>query len=160
MAWARFACFCPQLEVGLASEGQPWVQEAGSPDHIPPQVIDYKGARGLETFSKFLDSGGELPTEEPAEVAGAAFPVGVCPQAPGLRPVLWRVAVGGHGWGWVEGVASSWVSVTPSRRSQETPRSPGMSCSCLLSAPTQELIRGRESSRVNKELWSLSVCGS
>ncbi|OWK11414.1 PDIA2, partial [Cervus elaphus hippelaphus] len=38
------------------------------------KVIDYKGARDLETFSKFLDSGGELPTEEPAEVPGAAFP--------------------------------------------------------------------------------------
>ena len=81
----------------MASEGQPWVQEAGSPDHVPPQVIDYKGARDLETFSKFLDSGGELPAEEPAEVPGATFPVGVCPQAPGLRPVLWRVAVGEHG---------------------------------------------------------------
>lgn len=60
-------------------------------------MIDYKGARDLETFSKFLDSGGELPAEEPAEVPGATFPVGVCPQAPGLRPVLWRVAVGEHG---------------------------------------------------------------
>lgn len=47
-------------------------------------MIDYKGARDLETFSKFLDSGGELPAEEPAEVPGAAFLVGVCPQAPGL----------------------------------------------------------------------------
>lgn len=80
-------------------------------------MIDYKGARDLETFSKFLDSGGELPAEEPAEVPGAAFPVGVYPQAPGLGPVLSRVAVGGHGQGWAEGVASSWVSVTLARKS-------------------------------------------
>ena len=70
-------------------ESQPRVQEAGSPDHVPPQVIDYKGARDLETFSKFLDSGGELPAEEPAEVPGAAFLVGVCPQAPGLGQSIW-----------------------------------------------------------------------
>uniref|UniRef100_A0A8C6CXX8 Protein disulfide-isomerase A2 n=1 Tax=Moschus moschiferus TaxID=68415 RepID=A0A8C6CXX8_MOSMO len=35
------------------------------------KVIDYKGARDLETFSKFLDNGGELPAEEPVEVPGA-----------------------------------------------------------------------------------------
>ncbi|KAM5228406.1 protein disulfide-isomerase A2 [Ctenodactylus gundi] len=29
------------------------------------KVIEYKSARDLETFSKFLDSGGELPAEEP-----------------------------------------------------------------------------------------------
>ncbi|XP_055991058.1 protein disulfide-isomerase A2 [Sorex fumeus] len=30
------------------------------------KVIEYKSNRDLETFSKFLDSGGELPVEEPA----------------------------------------------------------------------------------------------
>ncbi|XP_038619877.1 protein disulfide-isomerase A2 isoform X2 [Tachyglossus aculeatus] len=29
------------------------------------KVVEYKGARDLEAFSKFLDSGGVLPTEEP-----------------------------------------------------------------------------------------------
>ncbi|XP_004270528.3 protein disulfide-isomerase A2 isoform X2 [Orcinus orca] len=38
------------------------------------KVIEYKGTRDLETFSKFLDSGGELPAEEPMEVPGAPFP--------------------------------------------------------------------------------------
>ncbi|XP_067563362.1 protein disulfide-isomerase A2 isoform X3 [Pseudorca crassidens] len=38
------------------------------------KVIEYKGTRDLETFSKFLDSGGELPAEEPTEVPGAPFP--------------------------------------------------------------------------------------
>ncbi|KAB0401635.1 hypothetical protein E2I00_007293, partial [Balaenoptera physalus] len=37
------------------------------------KVIEYKGTRDLETFSKFLDSGGELPAEEPTEVPGAPF---------------------------------------------------------------------------------------
>lgn len=32
---------------------------------LSPQVIDYKSTRDLETFSKFLDSGGDLPEEEP-----------------------------------------------------------------------------------------------
>ncbi|KAM6155224.1 protein disulfide-isomerase A2 [Rhynchocyon petersi] len=31
------------------------------------KVIEYKNARDLETFSKFLDNGGELPVEEPTE---------------------------------------------------------------------------------------------
>lgn len=33
---------------------------------LSPQVIEYKSTRDLETFSKFLDSGGDLP-EEPKE---------------------------------------------------------------------------------------------
>ncbi|XP_006146483.1 protein disulfide-isomerase A2 [Tupaia chinensis] len=31
------------------------------------KVIEYKSARDLETFSRFLDSGGELPAEQPTE---------------------------------------------------------------------------------------------
>ncbi|XP_048645457.1 protein disulfide-isomerase A2 isoform X4 [Marmota marmota marmota] len=31
----------------------------------PPQMMEYKGNRDLESFSKFLDSGGELPAEAP-----------------------------------------------------------------------------------------------
>ncbi|XP_034363205.1 protein disulfide-isomerase A2 isoform X2 [Arvicanthis niloticus] len=31
------------------------------------KIIEYKSTRDLETFSKFLDSGGNLPTEEPEE---------------------------------------------------------------------------------------------
>ncbi|XP_029077224.1 LOW QUALITY PROTEIN: protein disulfide-isomerase A2 [Monodon monoceros] len=38
------------------------------------KVIEYKGTRDLDTFSKLLDSGGELPAEEPTEVPGAPFP--------------------------------------------------------------------------------------
>ncbi|EDL22491.1 mCG145990, isoform CRA_a, partial [Mus musculus] len=36
------------------------------------KVIDYKSTRDLETFSKFLDSGGHLPKEEPKEPAASA----------------------------------------------------------------------------------------
>lgn len=38
------------------------------------KVIEYKSARDLETFSKFLDNGGKLPEEEPTEEALAPFP--------------------------------------------------------------------------------------
>ncbi|XP_047637086.1 protein disulfide-isomerase A2 isoform X3 [Phacochoerus africanus] len=38
------------------------------------KAIEYKGTRDLETFSKFLDSGGELPAEEPTEPPGQPFP--------------------------------------------------------------------------------------
>ncbi|XP_046523437.1 protein disulfide-isomerase A2 [Equus quagga] len=38
------------------------------------KVIDYKSTRDLETFSKFLDSGGQLPAEEPTEEPVAPFP--------------------------------------------------------------------------------------
>ncbi|XP_059978661.1 protein disulfide-isomerase A2 isoform X2 [Lagenorhynchus albirostris] len=54
------------------------------------KVIEYKGTRDLETFSKFLDSGGELPAEEPTEVPGAPFPVGVSvPRLQVSGGVLW-----------------------------------------------------------------------
>ncbi|XP_006873976.1 PREDICTED: protein disulfide-isomerase A2 [Chrysochloris asiatica] len=38
------------------------------------KVIEYKSARDLETFSKFLDNGGELPMEDTAEEPQAPFP--------------------------------------------------------------------------------------
>ncbi|XP_019504364.1 PREDICTED: protein disulfide-isomerase A2 isoform X3 [Hipposideros armiger] len=38
------------------------------------KVIEYRSARDLETFSKFLDNGGELPTEEPTKESSAPFP--------------------------------------------------------------------------------------
>ncbi|EGW04361.1 Protein disulfide-isomerase A2 [Cricetulus griseus] len=40
------------------------------------KVIEYKSTRDLETFSKFLDSGGNLPEEEPKEPA-ISTPVGI-----------------------------------------------------------------------------------
>uniref|UniRef100_A0A8I3Q6N0 Protein disulfide-isomerase A2 n=2 Tax=Canis lupus familiaris TaxID=9615 RepID=A0A8I3Q6N0_CANLF len=38
------------------------------------KVIEYKSTRDVETFSKFLDNGGELPAEEPTEEPTAPFP--------------------------------------------------------------------------------------
>ncbi|KAM5131440.1 protein disulfide-isomerase A2 [Callospermophilus lateralis] len=40
---------------------------AGRDRKLPtlPQMMEYKGSRDLESFSKFLDSGGELPAEAP-----------------------------------------------------------------------------------------------
>uniref|UniRef100_A0A8D2DNJ7 protein disulfide-isomerase n=1 Tax=Sciurus vulgaris TaxID=55149 RepID=A0A8D2DNJ7_SCIVU len=36
------------------------------------KIMEYKGSRDLESFSKFLDSGGELPAEEPTGHGAAA----------------------------------------------------------------------------------------
>ncbi|XP_017366346.1 protein disulfide-isomerase A2 isoform X1 [Cebus imitator] len=38
------------------------------------KVLEYKSSRDLETLSKFLDNGGELPTEEPPEELAAPSP--------------------------------------------------------------------------------------
>lgn len=53
--------------------GQDMVYPTNPP--VPPQVIEYKSARDLETFSKFLDNGGKLPEEDSTEEASAPFPV-------------------------------------------------------------------------------------
>lgn len=101
------------------------------PPHPPvsPQVIEYKSARDLETFSKFLDNGGELPTEEPTKESSALFPVSASVQ--GARPLDKSSGSMATGQGWAQGTASSWASVTPSRRHQAIPpRSPRKSCSC------------------------------
>ncbi|XP_012324125.2 protein disulfide-isomerase A2 isoform X1 [Aotus nancymaae] len=58
------------------------------------KVIEYKSTRDLETLSKFLDNGGELPTEEPLEELAPPSPVGV--PKPGSRP-LHRVGGAGAG---------------------------------------------------------------
>lgn len=83
----------------------------------PPQVIEYKSARDLETFSKFLDNGGKLPEEEPIEEPLAPFPVSVpIPRFQASGQVFGWVAMGLTGQGWANGAASSWTSVTFSRR--------------------------------------------
>lgn len=53
---------------------------------LSPQVIEYNSARDLETFSKFLDNGGELPAEEPTEEESLA-PSLVSASAQGARPL-------------------------------------------------------------------------
>lgn len=40
-------------------------------------MIEYKSSRDLESFSRFLDSGGELPAEEPPEEPAAPLSVGI-----------------------------------------------------------------------------------
>uniref|UniRef100_A0A4X1UN64 Protein disulfide-isomerase A2 n=1 Tax=Sus scrofa TaxID=9823 RepID=A0A4X1UN64_PIG len=89
------------------------------------KAIEYKGTRDLETFSKFLDSGGALPAEEPTEPPGQPFPVGSSVQGRSL----WTGGCGADGAGWAEAAASSWGPVTLCRRRQKTPRSPRTSCS-------------------------------
>ncbi|XP_047637085.1 protein disulfide-isomerase A2 isoform X2 [Phacochoerus africanus] len=89
------------------------------------KAIEYKGTRDLETFSKFLDSGGELPAEEPTEPPGQPFPVGSSVQGHSL----WTGGCGAEGAGWAEAAASRWGPVTLCRRRQKTPRSPRTSCS-------------------------------
>lgn len=65
---------------------------------VSPQVIDYKSTRDLETFSKFLDSGGQLPAEEPTEEPVAPFPVGASvPRFLACRQVLWMHGCGADG---------------------------------------------------------------
>lgn len=54
--------------------GVVWAEHSVSSKPSGPQVIEYKSARDLETFSKFLDNGGKLPEEEPPE-ASVPFPV-------------------------------------------------------------------------------------
>lgn len=82
----------PRLGRWAWPRGQPWVQNSGSPDHVPPQVIDYKGARDLETFSQNFWTAGRAARR--GACGGALEPpsrwVSV---SPGLGPVLWRVAV-------------------------------------------------------------------
>lgn len=59
-----------------SGQGMIWEDMVYPPNPpVPPQVIEYKSARDLETFSKFLDNGGKLPEEEPAEEPSAPFPV-------------------------------------------------------------------------------------
>lgn len=73
-----------------------WVCPPDPP--VSPQVIDYKSTRDLETFSKFLDSGGQLPAEEPTEEPVAPFPVGASvPRFLACRQVLWMHGCGADG---------------------------------------------------------------
>ncbi|XP_062957254.1 protein disulfide-isomerase A2 [Cynocephalus volans] len=52
------------------------------------KVIEYKSARDLETFSKFLDNGGELPAEEPLEEPVAPSPEPLANSTRGPREEL------------------------------------------------------------------------
>lgn len=61
-------------------------QGDGVASHLPSilwlQMVEYKSARDVETFSKFLENGGTLP-EEPPVVSGVPQP-----QGQGLPPTL------------------------------------------------------------------------
>lgn len=118
---------------GLALEGVAWLGPVLQTIlSLSPQVIEYNSARDLETFSKFLDNGGELPAEEPTEEESLA-PSLVSASAQGARPLdksSGSTTMGLSGQGWAQGTASSCASVTPSRRHQPIPpRSPRKSCS-------------------------------
>lgn len=52
-----------------------WLGSMAAGHPLSSQIIEYKSTRDLETFSKFLDSGGDLHKEEPEEPAVSA-PVG------------------------------------------------------------------------------------
>nr|KAF6490558.1 protein disulfide isomerase family A member 2 [Molossus molossus] len=52
------------------------------------KVIEYKSARDLETFSKFLDNGGKLPEEEPIEEPSAPFPETIANSTTDLKEEL------------------------------------------------------------------------
>lgn len=70
---------------GLASISL-WLVSMPSSPSLSPQVIEYKSTRDLETFSKFLDNGGDLP-EEPKEPA-VSNPVGTPFRIPVLQQIL------------------------------------------------------------------------
>lgn len=145
------------------SKGMAWV-EVLCPSHPPgpPQVIEYKSARDLETFSKFLDNGGKLPKEEPTKESLAPFPVSASVlrfQASGQV-----LLTGGHRTRQQQAKSpvSIWASVTLSRRHQPIPpRSPKKSYSCPHVSAGEPLFPVPGKLWVlNKELWSWTVCGS
>lgn len=70
---------------GLLLSSWPWLGSMPSGLPLSSQVIEYKSTRDLETFSKFLDSGGDLPKEEPKEPA-VSTPVGT---PSGHQPLNW-----------------------------------------------------------------------
>lgn len=98
-----------------------WLRSMPSGPFLSPQVIEYKSTRDLETFSKFLDSGGDLPEEEPKEPA-VSTPVGSPFRIPAplnrFSPRMWAEA------------GLSWASVILSRKHKTIPPwDPRRSCS-------------------------------
>lgn len=62
-----------QRWVGSGLLLQSWLQAGEHPlKSSSSQIIEYKSTRDLETFSKFLDRGGDLPEEESKEPAVSA----------------------------------------------------------------------------------------